>query len=1045
MKDNRRWAVLAGVLIAAGMGTFGCNDDGGSSRPGCTGSSCKPADVEADCKDASICLTSDKCQSGNEAIACQCVTDEAYCHSNAECNGVGSCSYSCSDHCEDYKACKNDAACKGGQIDPGKCSKNSASEEPKKDYDGDGIDNGTEIKCGYDPCLADTDEDGIPDGLEDLNQNCRVDDGTNGTQPLGETSPTQKNEEGTLADKEKEARSEVCSLEKMQGLSYQLKALSYVVPDAIEKNEDVEGIGEFKKVGQVDENKKSAVAFDFKEASSSSKNAIVGLFIGLDSFIPVTTDRLFAKFSEEHVSIVADSSFTSQLPSSSWKSNNIYDQKLQSVPNQIVERYKYSIQTEDRSLEELRQMIIDSLGDKMPVAMEAGYSASTKCASGKAILYLAYANNFHKISETDQNDRFTQDEELNIYNIGIACSDNMTDSRSGTSLRMNDIISGTLTSHKGIKVGKTFVCQSEKYNAASGSVDFLWVVDNSGSMSDELGNVSKTAAQFLDKLGNSGMNYRLAVTTTDSYLIDEMPSIYEVVDRMTPATVAYGSSSSYLDIVGCINGPGQPASNSKPKVRCMLDKSMAKQNLSTLPSYCKANNMTGENCKLTNFSAMIMVRNSCSSGTNDGLDYYNICGYGVEDGLKSGLIALQRLTVNGYDQMKDPSLNGGEDIDVYDSKRKYICPANSTEEDCTARVESECTVSKEDNVLKYIIFVSDEESRQFKEVQTIATTNPSRKGYKEEGSGGTGAGADKGLNVCRNGYPLVSGEGNEEAKIGQETYSMRMGPLADGEKAEACYPTPDGVNPIKTETLVNNNKRGGDGETSAEVPFDERTTLEQLHDNYREYYDMLMYYMLEYRKAAGSNVAAFALVGDKGKANGAFCRPLAICPKNSGGICKVDGVAVDQEEKCDTCDDAEGNNKFDYSVTTTRYGADYGVSYIHFARFLSSLSDDGANNGKEGGYASVCNESYAATVDDIFSDVLGRVSSHPLVGYPVSSSIRVSISTADGDAIELVRGANKMGWDYDASQNAIVFLGVNNVDANDYIAIAYNIWEPIEQ
>ena len=44
----------------------------------------------------------------------------------------------------------------------------------------------------------------------------------------------------------------MCSLEKMQGLSYQLKALSYVVPDAIEKNEDVEGIGEFKKVGQVD-------------------------------------------------------------------------------------------------------------------------------------------------------------------------------------------------------------------------------------------------------------------------------------------------------------------------------------------------------------------------------------------------------------------------------------------------------------------------------------------------------------------------------------------------------------------------------------------------------------------------------------------------------------------------------------------------------------------------------------------------------------------------------------------------------------------------
>ncbi|MCL2326530.1 MAG: hypothetical protein FWC40_08570, partial [Proteobacteria bacterium] len=96
--------------------------------------------------------------------------------------------------------------------------------------------------------------------------------------------------------------------------------------------------------------------------------------------------------------------------------------------------------------------------------------------------------------------------------------------------------------------------------------------------------------------------------------------------------------------------------------------------------------------------------------------------------------------------------------------------------------------------------------------------------------------------------------------------------------------------------------------------------------------------------------------------------------------------------------------------------------------------------GKGGGYASICNPQFDQIVSSIVEDAVGRVGSHPLKGYPISSTIRVSMNT-QADVIELTRGATTNGWRYDASQNAIVFSGLNPApNATDYIAIAYVIW-----
>ena len=178
-------------------------------------------------------------------------------------------------------------------------------------------------------------------------------------------------------------------------------------------------------------------------------------------------------------------------------------------------------------------------------------------------------------------------------------------------------------------------------------------------------------------------------------------------------------------------------------------------------------------------------------------------------------------------------------------------------------------------------------------------------------------------------------------------------------------------------------------------------------DKVERYYNMLMYYIQQYNKFAGSGgIAAFALVGDVGKEKNGACTELG-----------ADAGATE--------------------------GANYGLSYIHLARYLGALDDEGTFKGKSGGFGSICNTNYETTVNAIFEDVQGRVASHPLRGYPISSTIRVAIAH-NGSVTELVRKKKKNGWNYDASQNAIVFTGMNEfgADLSEYeVAISYVIWK----
>ncbi|MBQ4361231.1 MAG: hypothetical protein II767_13355, partial [Proteobacteria bacterium] len=88
---------------------------------------------------------------------------------------------------------------------------------------------------------------------------------------------------------------------------------------------------------------------------------------------------------------------------------------------------------------------------------------------------------------------------------------------------------------------------------------------------------------------------------------------------------------------------------------------------------------------------------------------------------------------------------------------------------------------------------------------------------------------------------------------------------------------------------------------------------------------------------------------------------------------------------------------------------------------------------------SICATDYSSTLTAIAEDFVGSLKAHPLKGYPIASSIRVSI-IHDGAVKELTRNAATDGWAYDASQNSVTFKNVQNIKHEDKISITYRVW-----
>ncbi len=926
MADKRKWTLFIGAVMAVGLANFGCSDEDAVFLPEGDLNS-----VAEDCKTQNTCKTADACQSGVGAIACKCVTDSDYCHSDARCNGVGNCSYQCSPNAGTcgYAGCANDPACKSGP-GPGPSTCDIDNLSPNEDFDKDGIPNGKELNSrievngemkSLDPCKADTDGDGIFDGDEDLNQNGIFEPW------LGETNPVDINDPedaDTAAGRNKSAvKKLVCNPDNLRDSillkNYRVaqvrKGMQYLSDDVNKVSSDV-------------------TAFDDKATN------VVAAFIGSEesydavNFIHFAFQNYETGESSAYVLETANdfNSLDNRIPNSVWLNNKTYArltpdsapdfERFQVIPDHVVNRHIFTLTVaEGTTLTDVRNELVKNITEgKSGIVSTETFDA---CADNKIKMY--YAQSRYE----DDNSSFY------IYSVALACNSSMASI--DTTNMMNDVKSGTLVAG-GTKFysNRDFLCQQEKYGDASGTVDFLWVVDNSGSMADELDNLTKTIAMFTEKLSNSGIDFHIGVTTTDSYTIDEWPSGYQAYESVYTNKEGKGKSNSYLEPTGLINGSGQADNGSK----CMffVDEPIEQFQRRMLSRGCTKNGVQGK----------------------------NICGYGLEDGIKSGVETLRRLAA-------------GEGGEGYDKKYEFAC--GNTTEGCNNI--NRCMLR--DDSLKYIIFVSDEESRQFKESVGVS------RGVSASFSSHT----TTPLQVCNTGYKLSVVEGADLQNILQIVYQMALGVpnnLDDEAAKTLCNPE------LKTKELVSRTSN----------PITEGMSAEDIKEYAPDYYHMLMYYIQQYKQFAGSGgIAAFAIVGDIGVENNGTCQALG--------------------------EDVSSVN-----------GANYGLSYIHLAKFLGALDEDGQFTGKTGASGCICNTEYSETINQIFEDVQGRVASHPLRGYPISSTIRVAVAKSDGNIVELTRGASTNGWRYDESQNAITFNGLTGVQGDDEIAISYVIWSKDE-
>ena len=95
------------------------------------------------------------------------------------------------------------------------------------------------------------------------------------------------------------------------------------------------------------------------------------------------------------------------------------------------------------------------------------------------------------------------------------------DPASGRDFRLEDLAGGTALGQVGDAIGTqcdVFASQERQ------PVDFVWVLDNSGSMGDELNAVQAAADQMVAQLDNSTLDWRIAVVTTEFNLRTSGPT-----------------------------------------------------------------------------------------------------------------------------------------------------------------------------------------------------------------------------------------------------------------------------------------------------------------------------------------------------------------------------------------------------------------------------------------------------------------------------------------------------------------------------------------
>lgn len=384
------------------------------------------------------------------------------------------------------------------------------------DTDGDGIPDGAEVDSGcMNPRSEDTDGDGIPDGVEDANE-----DGAIGTCPnrqydpscaQGESDPCSTDTDGDGTPDNDEVQYLDCRPEDTQNLTQ---------PQLV-----------------------TSSAGDYQLAVPTGVNTaqVTGISSGQAHAFNDTANRF--------------AGFITKLPTNVSSAEDARDR----VFGQVASLYAGSVQRATGR----RMTTHDGYSAVVNSVIELSGVTATATARDAILGQLAGGSPSHSLSGTFPG-ASSSDPLLFVYEVlerssgyivsaAVVRESDYNDDTAATGYLVDDVTGGAAIA----QTSETLTDQCVSYRVdTTPKVDFIWVIDGSGSMSEEIAQVRQFADEFVQILQQSNLDWRLGVTTGTCENIDQDPAVSSQVAGLFGSGMA---SSCYSPFPGLLS----PYSNGK--------------------------------------------------------------------------------------------------------------------------------------------------------------------------------------------------------------------------------------------------------------------------------------------------------------------------------------------------------------------------------------------------------------------------------------------------------------------------------------------------
>ncbi len=399
---------------------------------------------------------------------------------------------------------------------------NGETSPAEKDTDHDGLTDYIEVNSAYrhekdgdarktDPTNPDTDGDGLKDGEEDLNKNGRLDfrrnesgkfidvmgqevtnsDGSDLDDPLdqpckcpietgenctvpSESDPTRADSNCNTIEDGDETLSNVCSEEMLVKLdthnSFETSSI-LALPSAQNSDTFYKGFDVYQDITDQSGTKVGALFFD-------STHKVAGI--------------LFSTPKQTDATPVAHRTSDFEKMGLSFTNSNY--RNFTTWDNYDAE---YMIGIFDKANTSMKDMI-NSFAQKLIPEVDS--------SSLLQISDTTTDSKWHVVWETVYRN------ENNVVRLGVISGEQTASADSSTSVRLNDIAGGTALASG--RAGQGTFCQT--FVSGIAKADIIWVVDSSGSMAEEQYAIIEAAEIMSDLLTNSGIDWRIAVTSMDS-------------------------------------------------------------------------------------------------------------------------------------------------------------------------------------------------------------------------------------------------------------------------------------------------------------------------------------------------------------------------------------------------------------------------------------------------------------------------------------------------------------------------------------------------